>query len=181
MMNMQTGFIDLENRSILDNSKIAFLVQSGGINRVIRYQNRTVVPAGKIIRLGGGSSGNKGNGGGGSPSLSAAGYYGNFGEYPRNSSGSLYAAMDLQTKASYMSDQEIGKLENGWGLSGTQLERYQERQANVVETKVKHKICKADQEKAKTDWERTLQGCLKTAGGVVMTAVGADYWNWRYR
>ena len=60
--------------------------------------------------------GNSGSGKGkkGVPSPSAASYQGDLGGYPGNPGGSSYAAMDLQTKASYMSDQEIGQLEKGW-------------------------------------------------------------------
>lgn len=45
----------------------------------------------------------------------------------------------------------------------------------LFKTKVKHETCKTDQKKAKTDWERTIKGGLKAAGGVVLTAVGVGF------
>ena len=52
-----------------------------------------------------------------------------------------------------MGAQEIGQLQNGWGLSGAQLERYQEQRTNDIKKKVKHDTCKADQKKAKSTFE----------------------------
>ncbi|MGC4018607.1 MAG: hypothetical protein QM793_04830 [Muricomes sp.] len=55
--------------------------------------------------------------------------------------------MPIQDRAAQMSNEQIGQLSSGLGLSGTQLERYQQQCGNVLRAEMKRKVCTAEQKK----------------------------------